>query len=811
MSNFEWQTEDDYDWDEPEQKPSSAPNRYGQIGIAVLIVALLAGLGWMLNNRLRETVETATIQTEEDVTASFKLLHQSASARDIEVFNALLSGLDPDWTVGYQLMVGNNGLLDRSALGWEVTSEEPEISEVVLSPSLRAAEITATVEYAIPVGNGLHETVQIAQPAIFREGTTRWLYAPPEEGYWGDRQQQSGNFLSVSFPERDRDLVLDLQRDLELAIGNRCGAACDQTFIQVEFSTSPSALSDLRLAPLQVENYKLILPTPTLVGLPVDEAGYRALLGGYADLILTSLFTAQSAYQCCDHIAYHRAQSLWALKEGGLRAWPLTLEAYEAVLAAHTNFIEWPLGWELNRPSAVSAETQAIAYAVVEFLQATYPPSKTEFDTNNLNGFAQPLDWIAAIALNSNAEIVAGSPDEWQKMQFEAFQRFLVERIVQLEQAQTRHAAPTYQLMVACNGETTTSLQQYDVSIGQWTQAASFAQPISEIRTLPDETSLWVQFGDPATINSETRGPSAIWHDGELIQMSELRLSYSGVSNPKSGALIVNTPLLAGANGSNVPPTYYELDPTQCSEGNCPIFQQDGLPLWSEDGEHSLILSNRNLLTVQNVAGDILSDHFAVAGFWFDNDTYIWQPTLLNLMSSEIAEPDNREDWLAWSDLANALPEGTYSVPALVHFYWRDEQPEQLYVSLLNVLEGSVANVVFWDREANSAEFLDYQNTRVQEASPEGRYLLLREQSRSQARVYYETIHLYDTVTRTHHGSFAATESTVFSWISDSDQWATLTDGDQVRIINLLSGEQTFVSLPESACVSADWILPTRN
>ena len=812
MSNFEWQTEDDYDWDEPDQKPTPpSSSRFGQIGIVVLILALLGGLGWALNSRLRETVETATEETEADVSASFRLLHESASSRDIEVFNALLSGLDPEWTIGYQLMVGDNGILDRSVFGWDLSSSAPEISEVFLSPSLRAAEITATVEYAIPIGNGLHETVQIAQPAVFREGTTRWLYAPPEEGYWGERATQIGNYLTVTYPTRDEELILALQSDLEVAISNRCADACGQTFIHVEFSTSPAALADMRMPPLQLDNNQLTLPTPTLVGLPVDQAGYRALLGGYADLILTSLFTAQSGYRCCDHITMHRAQSLWALKSAALRAWPLTVEDYEAVLGAHSSFVEWPLGWEINRPSAISAEQQNIAYALVEFLNTTYPPVSAEFNVDNLSTFDSAIDWIAATALNSGAEITASSADEWKKQQFDAFQQFLTARIMALQPRDVNIAVPDSQFMLACNSAAGSTLQQLQTGNNAWQAVATFEQPIIEINSLPEPASLWIQFGNPETANKDPNGLSAIWRNGALQPLTELRLSYTGASNPNNGDLIVRSPLIASAGNATQLPIHYALDPAMCTVDSCPIAEQGGLPIWSDSGQHMLVRSAQNQLSLRDANGETLDEQVALAAFWFDEQRYIWQSTIVNLNITHVDDPQNSEEWLAWSDLEAALPPEMYGVPSLTHFFWRDEQPDQLYIGAFNLLPNSSGNVIFWDRATQSAEILPFNDTRILWASPEERYLLLRENALTNNGVSVGKLHLYDTLAKSTYMTFAADSDTAFSWIGDTDQWATLTTGTQIRLFDLYSGKQQFITMPADSCVSGDWVAPMEE
>lgn len=372
MSNFEWHTEDDEWHDESPTSAENPPRRRWLFSLGLLALILLVGA--IVFTQLRETVNEATVQVEDDVQAAFELLHRSAENGDIELFSTYLSGRDREWTAGYQQLAGNGSLIEREALRLDLVSEQPEVVEIVIGADLRSAVLTATTEYALPIGNGLSQTIRLQQPYHFRQGETRWLFAPPEDEFWGEQQFGGSSRLLYSYPERDRAIVLRLMRDIDAAFDNLCSREANNIDCfnkwQIRFDESPLQFADLTLQPDQVNLQNFTVPTPSLVGLPINEDGYRALLSGYSRLIFTTIFADQIGYTCCEREPLFHALVDQISAELGLRA---NLDAPEHFYLAQ-QYLErgdWPFDWDGTfEDSDVSVK---VNYTLVSFLRRQYP------------------------------------------------------------------------------------------------------------------------------------------------------------------------------------------------------------------------------------------------------------------------------------------------------------------------------------------------------------------------------------------------------------------------------------------------------
>ncbi len=402
MSKFEWQTEDD--WQDEIEQPAEATSTHHWRYLGLFI--LVAVVSFIVFTQLRETVDETTIQTETDVRATFELLHDSAENSDIELFSTYLSGRDREWTVGYQQLVGNGSLIEREALRLKLVSERPEIAEITLGADLRSAVLTATISYSIPVGNGLSQTVTLQQPYHFRQGETRWLFAPPEEGFWGEEQFGTGSRLLYMYPMRDERLVLRLMRDIDTALDSFCRR--EPTFDcfnkwQIYFVSQPLTLADLTGQPQQVEFRTLTVPTPTLIGLPDNEDSYRALRTGYAHLIFSTLFADEIRFICCEKEALFQALVDQISAELGLRA---NLDAPENFQLAqqHVAADNWPFDWDgTYEDKDISLK---VNYTTVTFLRQEYRNVSAYEMLALLPRYADRASWlqqiIATIDLTAN-------------------------------------------------------------------------------------------------------------------------------------------------------------------------------------------------------------------------------------------------------------------------------------------------------------------------------------------------------------------------------------------------------------------------
>jgi hypothetical protein len=212
---------------------------------------------------------------------------------------------------------------------------ESQFVSLDFSPDLLSAELVTSQAYTFTLPNGTLQSTTLQQMAVYRRGSQRWLYAPPESDFWGITADYERDAVTAVYPLRDETLVQRLAIDLEQILGQLCrtldGIDCPAD-LSVRLNFSPDADALLELADprsLWRGGSNVTLPTPTLVGLPVDEAGYQALLRGYARQMVTAVVTELVDWQCCQGAPFHQALLDYELAQLGLATWPVTQADYQ--------------------------------------------------------------------------------------------------------------------------------------------------------------------------------------------------------------------------------------------------------------------------------------------------------------------------------------------------------------------------------------------------------------------------------------------------------------------------------------------------
>jgi hypothetical protein len=253
--------------------------------------------GVVLYHRVnRQAVAMETAATEE-VLAAYRLVRTASAAEDREVIHTLLTGLDGRWVEAQRQLLAKDLLFDRAPFGLRLLPEAEmglalaDVS-VTLAPNLATAEVAFDQPYAVDTAEDAGETVTLQQTMIFRRDGHHWVLAPPEPAFWGEWRINRGPILTVIYPARDHDIVqrltLNLRDRLRVVCGRLANIYCPgDLHITLWLEKDPASLA--RLAGPAVErlaNQEVVLPTPTLVGVPIDEAGYQALFHGYAAWLL---------------------------------------------------------------------------------------------------------------------------------------------------------------------------------------------------------------------------------------------------------------------------------------------------------------------------------------------------------------------------------------------------------------------------------------------------------------------------------------------------------------------------------------------
>jgi hypothetical protein len=275
---------------------SASPDRNWRFLLVALI--FVGFLGLIIYWQVRERIEKVENVHIEDVRASYELIKTAAQRGDRGLFLSLLSGADPEWVDVQLQLLDNNWLIDNQIFGLNPYPEGTSALEVDLNPQFSSAEVIVEDLYVVNGDSGSMQPIRLNRPFIFRRGD-RWLWAKPEENFWGKEIYVNGENakLIASFPARDEVVACRLAHDLDQMLDQICQEGqrifCpERKQILLIFSHELSSVLDIKKQndqnlpsrrQLQREAGKrvIILPSPSLIGLPIDEAGYQALLRGY--------------------------------------------------------------------------------------------------------------------------------------------------------------------------------------------------------------------------------------------------------------------------------------------------------------------------------------------------------------------------------------------------------------------------------------------------------------------------------------------------------------------------------------------------
>lgn len=369
-----WQTEDDPDWQDEPERPSQPPRpqRRRTLIFTMLVVGLLlGGTAVVVARQLNQRVDDVNDLLIADIGASHATIEQAARSADTDLFVTLLSGRSVPWAEAQAQLVTHGRYQTPTDFG--LTRLDDSVEPVIdLAPDLLSAVVTTTRPYAIQVGNGLTDTVRLVETAVYRPGPNRWLLSPPDSDFWGPDQQASTRYLTLSYPERDAVHAQRMLLDLDTRLAGLCANEPDLTcppdlHLYVTLSTDPASLENgSTAAVLTRATADLILPTPTLIGLPVDAAAARALTRGYAAPVVTAALQQALGYSCCTRGQMFQAVADYYLAEQQLRPWPVTAATFDNSIATNMTVATMRAYW----PEDNVADFQAIwpVYAVMDFV-----------------------------------------------------------------------------------------------------------------------------------------------------------------------------------------------------------------------------------------------------------------------------------------------------------------------------------------------------------------------------------------------------------------------------------------------------------
>ncbi|MGB1253646.1 MAG: hypothetical protein ACPG8W_23750 [Candidatus Promineifilaceae bacterium] len=786
-SNFDWQTEDETIWegDSAEASPLIT-NRRWWTPVLVLVALLIGGIGYW---QARQRVETVTEEVEVDLRSSIELVYQAAADRDMELFNSMLSGRDMGWVGTQQMLLKRDGLLDRSQFGLTLSETLPVVEQVVLSPDLFSAEITLTVPYN-------ETTLQL--PINFRKGTTHWLFAPPPDQYWGENIIRESNYLISQYPARDAELIERLIADLDDLLQQsgtvEFGYYPPERQIQLTFTTDPKVLLDIEL---DFSAEKLTLPTPSLIGLPIDAQGYRALFNFYAMHVYAPVYAVGVGYECCEHLLFYKAFYDWRLSVVGVRDWPLTLADRDKVLARENDFMTDLQGWHKVDLSEVNTDEWRLAYAIVDYINSS------RYDMVGFNGAymlpGQPHaatweQWIEIILSLKSPLATNDSVDSLDK----AIDAFLNRWRV----SETPILLPSAVPVMACEDNFGGGvIYGYHHAENRWPIYGESADPAQYIRALPDQDGLWI---------GETGLQASLLRNGEMIQLPE-RLRYFGVHAPDGNTLAA---MRVGANGQSANAQMSLIDLDNCSAESCPFDARLGQVIWSSDGRYQLVRDFANQRTTVMSNDNTLEKVIPLSpqagmSVWVDADTVAWldggDKYVRSDVGSSLVEP-----WVAYEDFRPKLPTTPIEKPTLrIHDAGYPLSPDLKLVQVYD--DVTPRYMLAFDPATDELSYVpELDDTFFLTASHNGRWIAAAAFDDENLNGRLTELILYNRETGdTYRYPYSSASRVLFP--NATDDWAMIFEQEQIRLIAPEHDYLRYVLPPQASCSSAAWMERGRN
>lgn len=801
--SFDWQTEDENEWPREVERPSHpqriAPRR-AWLFFAVVVIGL-GLLGWSVYRQAQQRATVVMEEVERDVAAAHRVVVDAAQRQDVELFRALLSGRDQDWTGAQTELVTNGAWLDRAGLGLTPLHDPDPVLTTTVSAMLDAAEVSFMQDYTVQTPAGVTETVALRQTAVYRLGGQSWLYAPPLRDFWGAYTFYQGQRLAISYPQRDEAIALRLGRDLDVLLQRACAelrldCPADQS-LTLRLENDAAAL--LRLAnwraPLQSE-MMLALPAPSLVGLPMDDAGYQALYRGYARQTLTAFIAGRVGFECC-----LGAAPFFALLDAQLAALALQPPpAYDPV----TVLDAWQestlvAAWNGNRRPA--DEINQMLYALVDYVQRTVAEMETPADAQRLLAQNQRYDdWLTAVS----------AADEDRGL---FYSRFLQQLAAQINAAAPPAPLPAETVRLICHNRVNDGVYHYNPRAQTWQRGFTLENEIdrtefsSYIAPLDALDAYAVHHLNVGATDERLRVTVTLWRDGapwlEIERMLDRNSGgYNvGYSDP-TGRFLVGT-------WFEDHPRYELFDLAECDQDGCPARPRPipGRPIWSPDGRYALLavapLVETPALPMIYLADAAVQTLTKIERgrqpLWLDEARFLYtrlspqsQPPLQmtpNELVTAVAGDETPTVLLHADELLSLLPQGDGAQPGLnlwpirlqgdgparVIFSlstWFNEgglAPEQALFSLtLNADNTAVSDVSFLTQVSTDDNWLP---------SPDGRYVTMYNFRNSSPRT---PLQIVDTVSGESSETWSSGFS--FSWSPDG-RWLALVQENRLTLL----------------------------
>jgi hypothetical protein len=405
---------------------------------------------------------------------------------------------------------------------------------------------------------------------------------------------------------------------------------------------------------------ELVLPSPTLVGLPVDEAAYAALFRGYAGHLVSAALVHLLDYTCCETALFQEALLDWQLSRLSLRSAPLADQDYLYLVDA-------PLGVqhlvELSRPGELLApdeEAPLEVHAFVDFLRDRLSMRRDPLTDmqRSLSQSGSFWNWVSFLTTYEAADPQALQAD------FIAFVWDKAREAQQMAQLPPAESQPKQDVLAVCGGETM-NVYRYSPLDGDWHKLLEPGFREALLAPFAD--------GDGYIVTGQLPSPDLAGPVATYIQRGEgppvelpVPNGYDyivplSVYEPETGRIVVWTFNEDGESGGS--PGVGLLDPAACVDGDCSLQSLPGMPVWSPDGKLALALdvSNGQLLYLPRGRSEWQRIDASAQSWpsWVDPVTFVYVAQRPNGGSENVTVVDTTDGeshtLLRSDDLGNAI------------------------------------------------------------------------------------------------------------------------------------------------------------
>lgn len=865
--SFDWQTEEEGAWEEQvwQDEPETAvpPSRPWLTIVLIAVVVFAAGAFAyrQINQRLDET----TTAVESDIFAAHNLLSRAAADQDADLGKTVLSGRDMGWSrIQSDLLSGglfyeypglDLRLPDGEAAYAPLFREDERFIDLVLSPDLNEAELIYARDFLALTDNGL-KVVTLQQTAVYRRGETRWLLSPPLEQFWGDWQTHELENLTFIYPQRDEEIMQEIIAGLQTVWQESCDLLPEldcTANVQIRFDTdAESLLESANPANLYDGNLRLDLPTPSLVGVPINNDGYEALRIAYGANLVSALIGNHLAYDCCRQAPIYQAMLTYQLSELGLAEWPVT-EATYAELArsgVHTEML-YPY-WNSTDFSLVQDEDSWQLFGFVDFLLKKHAPQTTPMilleQMLRTRGFQPWLDDLAKEAVvGFSRSVEAISRDWWFYALTQSEDLAVSGQLISFPEQNLQINCQTT-LQMESEVFPQTKLYRYEIDSDNWIE--EFASPgMAFFNPLPQDDGVILQLME---VSEEQYWQTLWWRDGAGVEIKNAEGAFSislGQMDPDGRFLLT----YMGVD-DEILPTSELVTLADCDNELCDSTPLAGTPYWSPNGQQ-ILLTDRHLFdnqpylvdgriitlnpnssiqpatlwlwSAQAASEDKIEVGDGVSPFWLTDELFgfirsVPQTDLplaqeLVLMSPLDLEP---QPVLQTAVLQDKLPENDRRYPLLMRYaIAHPTDPNMLLLMASTQANDSyIFQVNIQTQEASLLFQLDLsRGEHSLSFSPDGRFLVAtgawwQETNRRDINLPFGVLHLYDWETAEHQTILINNDiflpTFTFDWSLDGRWLAFTRDSNIITLLAPAYDYQQTIVHEAGNCSSLAWINP---